>query len=102
MRIRPWMGRQIFAPGKICTSTIRGGRITQGGRSRCAYVQDGLVEVIVTGDDVAVQSLIKWLKIGPKHAKVSTIKVIDLSMPYLQDNQKNDFEIWSTQFSTTK
>jgi endonuclease YncB( thermonuclease family) len=34
------MGGQIFAPGKICTSTIRGGRITQSARTAmwlCLY-----------------------------------------------------------------
>ncbi len=58
---------------------------------------DGRVEVLVAGEEAAIQSLIKWLKIGPKYAKVSTIEVIDLPLASLQDSQKNRFEIWPTQ-----
>jgi len=65
----------------------------KGGVRNC---RDGRVEVQVAGEEAAVQSLIKWLKIGPKYAKVSTIEVIDLPLTYLQDNQKGHFEIWPT------
>ncbi len=65
----------------------------KGGVRNC---RDGRVEVQVVGEDVAVQALIKWLKIGPKHAKVSTIEVIDLAVSSLQENQKGCFEIWPT------
>ncbi len=64
-----------------------------GGVRNC---RDGRVELIVVGESVAVQSLIKWLKIGPKYAKVSTIEVIDLPVTYLNNNQKGHFEIWPT------
>ena len=57
---------------------------------------DGRVEVLVAGEDAVIQSLIKWLKIGPKYAKVSTIEVIDFPMTYLQDSQNGCFEIWPT------
>ncbi len=59
-------------------------------------LRDGRVEVQVAGDEAAVQSLIKWLKIGPKHAKVSTIEVTDLPLNYLQENNQGCFEIWPT------
>jgi acylphosphatase len=65
----------------------------KGGVRNC---RDGRVEVQVAGEETAVQSLIKWLKIGPKYAKVSTLEVIDLPLTYLQDNQKGHFEIWPT------
>ena len=57
---------------------------------------DGRVEVLVAGEDAVIQSLIKWLKIGPKYAKVSTIEVIDFPIDYLQDSQNGCFEIWPT------
>jgi len=60
-------------------------------------LRDGRVEVLVAGEEAVIQSLIKWLKIGPKYAKVSTIEVIDLPIDYLQDSQKEHFEIWPTQ-----
>jgi len=66
----------------------------KGGIRNC---RDGCVEVQVAGEEAAVQSLIKWLKIGPKHAKVSTIEVIDLPLNYLQEKNKGYFEIWPTQ-----
>ena len=59
-------------------------------------LRDGRVEVQVTGDDVGVQTLIKWLKIGPKFAKVSTIDVIDCPKNLLEHFQNGCFEIWST------
>ncbi len=59
--------------------------------------RDGRVEVLVSGRDADIQILIKWLKIGPKYAKVSTIKVVDLPATYLQGSQKECFEIWPTQ-----
>ena len=66
----------------------------KGGVRNC---RDGRVEVLVSGRDANIQILIKWLKIGPKYAKVSTIKVVDLPATYLQDSQKECFEIWPTQ-----
>ncbi len=65
----------------------------KGGVRNC---RDGRVEVQALGEEDAVQSLIKWLKIGPKYAKVSTIEVIELPLTYLQDSQKDYFEIWPT------
>jgi len=59
-------------------------------------LRSGQVEVLVLGDSSDVQSLIKWLKIGPKHAKVSTIEVIDMPVNCLQDGQNLCFEIWAT------
>ena len=66
----------------------------KGGVRNC---RDGHVEVLVSGQDADVQIIIKWLEIGPKYAKVSTIKVLDLPATYLQDRQKECFEIWPTQ-----
>ena len=66
----------------------------KGGVRNC---RDGRVEVLVAGEDAVIQALIKWLKIGPKYAKVSTIEVIDIPIDYLPDSQKGYFEIWPTQ-----
>ncbi|NOR43067.1 MAG: acylphosphatase [Gammaproteobacteria bacterium] len=61
-------------------------------------LRDGRVEVHVIGDEASIQSLIKWLKIGPKLAKVSTIKVLEIeNSPDLLSQQKiGHFEIWPT------
>ncbi len=66
--------------------------LTGGVRNLC----DGRVEVLVAGDDAAVESLIKWLKIGPKYAKVSTIEVIDLLEEYPENLLQSSFVILAT------
>ena len=61
-------------------------------------LRDGRVEVQVTGDEASIQSLIKWLKIGPKLAKVSTIKVLEMenSSALLSHQKKDRFDILPT------
>lgn len=59
-------------------------------------LHDGRLEVMVNGPENSVQSLIKWLKIGPKHAKVTTIDVLDYPVPADQRQVNDLFEIWPT------
>jgi acylphosphatase len=59
-------------------------------------LHDGRVEVLVTGEQQAVQSLIKWLEIGPKLAKVSTIEIMECPVELVQDLYIGRFEIWAT------
>ncbi len=59
-------------------------------------LRDGRVEVQARGDEVAIQTLIKWLKTGPKYAKVSTIEVIDCPQVLVDSIPADRFEIWST------
>ncbi|MBE9567274.1 MAG: acylphosphatase [Proteobacteria bacterium] len=54
-------------------------------------LRDGRVEVLVCGDEISLESLINWLKIGPKSAKVTTIEVVDLIV--------SDFEAVTGQLS---
>jgi len=91
--------KQIFVSGLVQgvffrDSTRRKADALQlkGGVRNC---RDGRVEVLVAGEEAAVGALIKWLKIGPKHAKVSTIEVIDIALNQLE-TQRGDFEIWPT------
>ncbi len=93
--------KQIFVSGRVQGVFFRDSTRQKanelnlkGGVRNC---RDGRVEVLVSGRDADIQILIKWLKIGPKYAKVSTIKVVDLPATYLQDSQKECFEIWPTQ-----
>jgi acylphosphatase len=66
--------------------------------------RDGRVEVLVSGEKNRVENLIKWLKTGPKLAKVSTIEVTDLTSDAAlqltseqQHHQQNEgFVIWPT------
>jgi len=61
-------------------------------------LRDGRVEVQIMGDVESVQSLMKWLKIGPKLAKVTTIKVLEAkkSSDLLSLYKKGRFDIWPT------
>ena len=69
-------------------------------------LRDGRVEVQVSGVAEAVDALIKWLEIGPKHAKVSIIEVIaldisdiatnNLPINNLTDVAAGQFVIWPT------
>jgi len=56
---------------------------------------DGRVEVIVCGETKPVQALIKWLEIGPKYSKVTTIEVIDLPAGYFDGQGVDGFSVWS-------
>ena len=58
--------------------------------------RDGSVEVFVTGDECDVETFIKWLKTGPKLAKVSTIEVVDLPSEIPLEQQNNNFEVLET------
>ncbi len=98
--------RQIFVSGRVqgvffrestrCTATEL--KLSGGVRN----LADGRVEVQVSGEEKAIQSLIKWLKTGPKLAKVSTIEVLELEdqeqvSGFLSQQQNGHFEIWVTQ-----
>jgi len=56
-------------------------------------LSDGRVEVQVSGEEKDIESLIKWLKTGPKYAKVSTIEVMDLPIDSLQSQQGKQFVV---------
>ncbi len=92
--------KQIFVSGMVQGVFFRdstrqlAARLNLSGGVR--NLADGRVEVQVTGDETMVQELIKWLKIGPKFAKVSTIEVVDLADNILQGQKKGHFEIWPT------
>ncbi len=92
--------KQIFVSGRVQGVFFRdstrqlAARLNLSGGVR--NLADGRVEVQVTGDETMVQELIKWLKIGPKFAKVSTIEVVDLADNSLQGQKKGHFEIWPT------
>jgi acylphosphatase len=60
-------------------------------------LRDGRVEVLVTGPEESVQTLIKWLKIGPKQAKVTTIEVADYPVSAEHDLLVDQFQIWPTE-----
>ncbi|MFV9615778.1 MAG: acylphosphatase [Gammaproteobacteria bacterium] len=92
--------KQIFISGRVQGVFFRDSTRQKaaelnlkGGVRNC---RDGRVEVLVTGRDADIELLIKWLKIGPKYAKVSTIEVMDLPAAYLPDSQKECFDIWPT------
>ena len=47
---------------------------------------DGRVELLACGDQVVLDELEKWMKIGPEYAKVSNIKIIVESPKALPEN----------------
>jgi acylphosphatase len=58
-------------------------------------LSDGRVEVQVCGDAASVNSLIKWLQIGPKLAKVTNIEVKDCEID--SSLAESTFKVWPTQ-----
>ena len=94
------MSKQIFVTGQVQGVFFRDStrqvanelKLTGGVRN----LRDGRVEVLAAGEKAAIESLIKWLKIGPKFAKVSTIEVIDLPLAALDKQHSTEFEIWPT------
>lgn len=57
---------------------------------------DGRVEIQVCGVAESVNSLIKWLEIGPKLAKVTNIEVEDLNIEADEDRYRGTFSVWPT------
>lgn len=103
------VAKKIFVSGRVQGVFFREStrqiaselKLTGGVRN----LRDGRVEVQVSGQAENVESLIKWLKIGPKLAKVSTIEVLafeafdqtDDLLPMLQHGQQpGQFTIWPT------
>jgi acylphosphatase len=93
--------KQILVSGRVQGVFFRDSTRQQATELKLAggvrNLSDGRVEVLVAGDETAVQSLIKWLKIGPKLAKVSTIEVVDLTSDSVPVKQSGKFEIWYNQ-----
>lgn len=94
------VSKQIFISGRVQGVFFRESTRLKAKQLKLAgwvrNLSDGRVEVRVEGDDPVVQLLIKWLKTGPKYAKVSTIEVIDLSIGSLHNQQGEKFEVWTT------
>ena len=98
--------RQIFVSGRVQGVFFRDSCMRQASQLKLSggvrNLRDGRVEVQVSGVETAVDKLIKWLKIGPKHAKVSIIEVIDMAITEMAttDMNTNDlagqFVVWPT------
>ncbi len=106
--------RQIFVSGRVQGVFFRDSCVHQASQLKLSggvrNLRDGRVEVQVSGVETAVDKLIKWLKIGPKHAKVSIIEVIDMAITDMNkkdlaadnlDNRLNEalagqFVVWPT------
>lgn len=92
--------KQIFISGRVQgvffrdSTRIRAAELLLSGSVR--NLHDGRVEVLVSGPEASVQKLIKWLKIGPKHAKVTTIEVLDCPVSVDHGHFKGLFEICAT------
>lgn len=93
--------KQIFISGRVQGVFFRDSTRAKANELRLRggvrNLHDGRVEVLVKGLEHSVQKLIKWLEIGPKHAKVTTIEVLDCPVSVDQDYFKGLFEIWSTE-----
>jgi len=97
----PIFHKQIFISGQVQGVFFRDSTRQKANdltlRGGVRNLRDGRVEVQVSGEEVAVQLLMKWLEIGPKYAKVSTIEVVDIPVGSLSGKYNEQFEIWSTQ-----
>jgi acylphosphatase len=92
--------KQVFVSGRVqgvffrdSTRQVANDLKLSGG---VRNLMDGRVEVLAAGDEVAIQTLINWLEIGPKFAKVSTIEVIDCPINLPEITMDGGFEIWAT------
>ncbi len=76
--------RQIFVSGRVQGVFFRENCMREASQLKLSggvrNLRDGRVEVQVSGVETGVNKLIKWLKTGPKHAKVSIIEVIDMAI----------------------
>ncbi len=94
------VSKQVFISGRVQGVFFRESTRLKANQLKLAgwvrNLSDGRLEVRVEGDAPVVQLLIKWLKTGPKYAKVSTIEVIDLPIGSLQNQQGEKFEVWTT------
>ena len=101
--------KQIFVSGRVQGVFFRESTRQMARQLKLAggvrNLSDGRVEVQVAGDEESVYSLIKWLKIGPKLAKVSTIEVMQLELlerasellpASPMKSTSGEFEIWAT------
>jgi acylphosphatase len=99
------INRQIFVSGRVQgvffreSTRLYANELGLAGGVR--NLRDGRVEVQVSGDIEKVQSLINWLKIGPKSAKVTTIEVLEIeALEQEAYSRSHDltghFVIWST------
>lgn len=99
------LAKKIFVSGRVqgvffreSTRQIASELNLTGGVRNLA---DGRVEVQVSGQEESVQSLIKWLEIGPKLSIVSTIEVlvfevVDPAVDLLLQQKNGQFTIWPT------
>jgi len=92
--------KQVFVSGRVQGVFYRESTRQQADtlklRGGVRNLRDGRVEVQVAGDEESVASLIKWLKTGPKLAKVSNIEVIDMPSESMARFDDRRFEVWMT------
>ena len=92
--------KQVFVSGRVQGVFYRESTRQQAEalklRGAVRNLRDGRVEVQVAGDEQSVASLIKWLKTGPKLAKVSNIEVKDMPSESAERFHGGRFEIWTT------
>ena len=92
--------KQVYVSGKVQGVFYRESTRQQADalklRGAVRNLRDGRVEVQVAGDEESVASLIKWMKTGPKFAKVSNIEVIDMPSESIDRFDERRFEVWMT------
>ena len=92
--------KQVFISGRVQGVFYRESTRQQADalklRGGVRNLRDGRVEVQLCGDEESVASLIKWLKTGPKLAKVSNIEVIDMPSESMYRFDERRFEVWMT------
>ena len=59
-------------------------------------LSDGRVEMLAFGDEDSLNTIEKWLEIGPEYAKVTNIEVIDENINDVAGNLADTFEVKAT------
>jgi acylphosphatase len=77
------VARRCFVSGRVqgvyYRASTRQKAVELGVNGHARNLEDGRVEVIAVGESTAVETLIKWLYVGPPAAKVTTVDVQEIS-----------------------
>lgn len=55
-------------------ASMRDAALRRGVQGWVRNTDDGLVEAVVQGDEASVEKLLEWAKVGPRGARVASVK----------------------------
>lgn len=83
------LAKRCFVSGRVqgvyYRASTRQKAVDLGLSGYACNLPDGRVEVLAVGESEAVQSLIRWLAVGPPAAQVTTVDVEDVALDAIVD-----------------